>query len=258
MNSPVLPPGTILQHIYFKERLQLLKPGTFIEVGCGQGILSRILLEFGWKGTGYDLNETSLNQAKKINRQAIRDGYYQIKQENWLKSVSDIKADLILSSMVLEHLDEFEEKDYFEQCKCFLKPGGKVIFFVPACPQYWGIEDEIAGHYRRYTYSDIQHKLLTFGYQIEDLVGLTYPLSNCLYPLSEFLVNRSEKHKKTLTMLDKTKQSGNRQVFFKTKFPPGLKFLLNELTLYPLHLLQKYYCQNDKALIIYAEATLNS
>ena len=45
--------------------------------------------------------------------------------------------------------------------------------------------------------------------------------------------------------------------------PPGtilqnIYFKENELTLYPLHLLQKYYCQQDKALVIYAEATLTS
>ncbi len=257
MNLPILPPGTILQQMYFKERLKSLKPGTFIEVGCGQGFLSKILLDFGWTGIGYDLNQSSLDKAQKLNQLAINNGLYQIKQEDWLNSVIYRKADLIISSMVLEHLTDFEEKDYFDKCSRFLNSQGKLILFVPAGPEYWGIEDEIAGHYRRYTYSDLERKLLNFGYQIDNLVGLTYPLSNWLYPISELLVSRTEKHKKSMSMLEKTQQSGNRNVWFKTKFTHVLKILLNEFTLYPLYWLQKYNFKQEKALIIYAEATLN-
>jgi hypothetical protein len=59
--GPALPPGTILQHRYLKERLSRLRPGRFVEVGCGKGFTSRVLLDAGWTGIGYDLNPDSLH-----------------------------------------------------------------------------------------------------------------------------------------------------------------------------------------------------
>jgi len=256
MNLPVLPPGTILQQMYLKERLKLLNPGKFIEIGCGQGILSYLLLKLGWQGIGYDLNPQSLSKAFDLNKKAIQLGKYELINENWLESNYQYgdKVDLIISCMVLEHLNEQEEEHYFKQCKHFLKDNGMIILFVPSCPDYWGIEDEIAGHYRRYTFRALKQKLANFGYDLKHIAGLTYPLSNILYPISEFLVKRAEQKKKTMTMLEKTKQSGNRNVLFKTTFPPLLKLILNDLVMYPFYLLQKANLKNDKALVIYLEA----
>ena len=58
--------------------------------------------------------------------------------------------------MVLEHLDEEDELRYFEKCEQDLKPGGFAILLVPASPAHWGVEDEIAGHYRRYTFDSLR------------------------------------------------------------------------------------------------------
>jgi len=39
-----LPPGTILQLMYLKERLVNIKPGRFVEIGPGSGEISGLLL----------------------------------------------------------------------------------------------------------------------------------------------------------------------------------------------------------------------
>ncbi|OQW91664.1 MAG: hypothetical protein BWK78_03940 [Thiotrichaceae bacterium IS1] len=256
MSLPPLPPGTILQHIYLKERLRLIGPGRFVEVGCGQGITSKILLDLGWTGIGYDLNPQSLERARLLNKAAVEIGDYQVVNQNWLDSETTAPVDLVISCMVLEHLNDSDEERYFQQCRQWLKPDGKVILLVPASPAYWGIEDEIAGHYRRYSLEEMPQKLSKFGYRENHLVALTYPVSNLLYPLSEFLVARAEKRKTALSMLERTRQSGNRKVFFKTHFPSILKIVLNEVVMYPFHLLQKIHKNNAKALVMYLEATL--
>jgi hypothetical protein len=40
---------------------------------------------------------------------------------------------------------------------------------------------------------------------------------------------------------------------FKTDYPAWMRLLLNEVTMYPLHLLQKAMRGNPNALILYAE-----
>ena len=253
MNIPLQPPGSILQQIYFRERLKLLNPGTFIEVGCGQGILSKLLLDLGWHGVGFDLNELAIEKALQLNEKSIIQGKYAVYCDNWLETKYQKSADLILSCMVLEHLSEEDEERYFQKCQRLLNPGGLVILFVPGAPKYWGIEDEIAGHYRRYSLGGIAEKLDHLNYSIRHMAGLTYPVSNFLYPLSEFLVARAESKKKRIDMAERTKQSGYRNVFLKTSFPPVLKIILNGFFMYPFHIWQKLNIRNENALVVYVE-----
>jgi hypothetical protein len=48
----VLPPGTILQLMYLRERIGNIAPGRFVEIGPGSGEVSALLLELGWGGVG--------------------------------------------------------------------------------------------------------------------------------------------------------------------------------------------------------------
>ncbi len=52
----VLPPGTLLQLMYLKERLQRMKAGRFIEIGPGSGKVARRLLGLTWSRQAFDLD----------------------------------------------------------------------------------------------------------------------------------------------------------------------------------------------------------
>ncbi len=253
----IFPPGTILQRMYAKERLKNIRPGTFIEIGVGEGHLSGLLLERGWHGIGYDLNEKSLAKAAECNREAIVCNRYTLCRDDWLSIEPREKVDMVISCMVLEHLDEAGQQHYFEKCKAALKESGLAMLLVPASPTHWGIEDEIAGHYRRYTFAGITSLLESIGWSTQHMAGLTFPVSNVLLPISNFLVARQEGDKKGLTMKQKTVESGYRDVFMKTRFPFVLGLFLNEFVMYPFYLLQKAFVKNDNALVIYVECTPN-
>lgn len=254
MTLPTLPPGTILQLMYLKERLKDLKPGCFLEVGCGIGIISYVLLKAGWSGIGIDLNDRALARASQVNEMYIQRGKYLLLQQDFFELELQDKYDLVISCMVLEHLDDELEILYLQKTKNILSLSGRIILLVPGCPCYWGIEDEIAGHCRRYTRSELQSKLVNAGYKISKIAGLTYPLSNWLYPISEFLVKKSEYNLIRKNREEKTKLSGLRNVKFKTNFPSCMKVILNDLTMYPFHILQKLYSDSDSCMVIYAEA----
>jgi SAM-dependent methyltransferase len=251
----ILPPGTILQQMYFKERLQKLPRGHFVEVGAGQGIVSKTLLDLGWSGSAYDLNDESLAVASEVNRPAVSEGRYRVVHRNWLDTQPEAPSDLVVSCMVIEHLDDTDEGRYFERVRNGLAPGGTGVLFVPAGPAYWGIEDEIAGHFRRYTFDELRNRIERHGLRVRHMAGLTFPVSNLLFPVSEFLVRRAERQKMALTVQERTELSGNRTVKFKTTFPKALRLLLNETVLYPLHLLQKLNAGNGRSMVIYAEFT---
>lgn len=252
----VYPPGTILQHLYLKERIAAWSPGTFAEVGVGTGHVSNILLSLGWSGTGYDLNAAALEHASSLNRAFIESGRFAVRNGDWLANGNEPESvDLVVSSMVLEHLDEGQVTDYFEHAARLLRSDGRAIFFVPGSPRHWGIEDEIAGHYRRYTIASLSDAASQHGWSPMHVVGLTYPLSNLLLGVSNALVRRAEADKQTLSLQERTELSGNRDVEWKTEFPGWTGTFLNETALYPAHWLQKRKRSQTShdALVIYAE-----
>ena len=155
--------------------------------------------------------------------------------------------------MVLEHLDEKSEAKFMECAKNLLKVNGILIGFVPSSPAHWSIEDEIAGHFRRYTRSKLKDLTSACNVDLIHTAGLTYPLSNFLLPISNFLVYRSESSKKSLSNLEKTKQSGRRSVFFKTHFPNIMVLFLNKYFLYPFFIIQKIFKHSKNALVLYFE-----
>jgi SAM-dependent methyltransferase len=249
----ILPPGTLLQQMYFRERLRALPHGRFIEVGAGQGIVSKTLLDLGWNGRAYELNAQALAAAAALNRTAVSQGRYELEQRDWLDAPDPEPVELVASCMVLEHLADADVARYLERCRRALKRGGTGVLFVPGCPDAWGIEDEIAGHLRRYTFQSLRQSIEAPGLRVRHLAGLTYPLSNLLFPLSELLVRRAEHGKLALSPGERTRLSGDRDVPFKTRFPAPLRLVLNEWVLYPLHLLQKMNARNPRSMVIYAE-----
>jgi hypothetical protein len=134
-----------------------------------------------------------------------------------------------------------------------LVTGGRLCVLVPGSPSHWGIEDETAGHLRRYTFEMLRALAKKTGLVILDLRGLTYPLSNLVLSLSNLLVRRSESHKLSLSTRERTIASGARSVPFKTTFPGWLHLLVNEVTLYPFHVAQTLARNNPASLVIYGE-----
>jgi SAM-dependent methyltransferase len=239
--------------MYVRERLGTRSPGRFVEVGVGRGELSNLLLNLGWTGIGYDVAEQAIAEAGNLNRTQIARGRYELRAEDWLRAKPSGRVDLVISSMVIEHLADEDEDRYFERCRSWLGPDGIAILLVPASPAHWGVEDEIAGHIRRYTPQGIQRRLRELEWLPQHVAGLTYPLSNLLLPLSNYLVSRAEGGKRTLSIRERTRRSGVRDVPLKTRFAPAFALVLNRVTLYPFFLLQKANRTNAKALVLYVE-----
>jgi SAM-dependent methyltransferase len=245
--------------MYLDERLKNIAVGRFIEIGSGSGEITNRLLQAGWSGTVYDLSEETINNLNQRFANEISANRLTVVLGDFLNSPQELQqtqhVDIIISCMVMEHLNTEAEKKFMMLSASHLRVGGLMIGIVPASPRYWGIEDEIAGHCRRYSKEYLLSLLCSTGWKAEHIAGLTYPVSNLLLPLSNYLVRRHEANKLTLSSLERTKYSGHRNVRFKTHFPAIMKLLLNERVLLPLHWLQKSFADSNNALVIYFEAT---
>jgi SAM-dependent methyltransferase len=244
--------------MYLDERLKRMPPGRFIEIGPGSGEVTARLVRSGWRGTLYDLSEETISRLGKRFANEMRDGRIEAKVGDFLQSPSserpESRADVLISCMVMEHMDDEGESAFMHHAAHHLRPEGLVIGFVPGSPAHWGIEDDIAGHFRRYSRQSLQTLLEKTGWVPRHLAGLTYPISNILLPLSNFLVRRSEARKLALPILERTKLSGHRNVRFKTHFPALLRLVLNDTAMLPLHWMQKAFSQSERSLVLYFEA----
>ena len=255
----VLPPGTLLQLMFLQERLNMLSPGRFIEIGPGSGEITNLLLENGWRGTSFDLETATIDTLKIRFKAQIERGDFSVRNDDFITAEpGETKVDLVISCMVMEHLDSEDELKYMQQAAKCLAAGGKMIGLVPASPNHWGIEDDIAGHFRRYTRQAILDLMQRANWQHQYTAGLTFPVSNILLPVSNYLVQRAENSKLELSKLERTKLSGKRNVKFKTHFPSLLGVLLNKVTLLPLHWIQKAFNHSKSTLVLYFEVSPKS
>lgn len=147
-------------------------PPRILEVGCGTGNVLRVLLKLRAEGTvvGMDLFHEGLRQAR------VRTGCRLVQ--------ADVRAlpfgssfDLIGAFDILEHLPD--DVEVLGLLRTLLKPGGSLLFTVPAEPGLWSYCDEGAHHYRRYTRSSLKLKLMNAGYTVDYLsnyMAFIFPL----------------------------------------------------------------------------------
>jgi len=256
-NDYHLAPGNVLQNMYLKKRLAGFTNSSmkFIELGPGNGYISNILLRLGLNGIGYDLSDSACNNNRSTNIEYIKSGTYSAVNADFFGISEQEKVDIIISSHVLEHVPTDELDTYFEKCKSILNKNGKIITLVPSSMKHWGIEDETVGHYRRFEFGDFEGIAKKHNLNIDNIAGLTFPLSNILFKLSNHLLNKSESWKKNLSKEEQTvlSSSGVKNVKYKTYFPSYFRYLINDITMYPFHLLQLLNRHNASSMVIYCE-----
>jgi 2-polyprenyl-3-methyl-5-hydroxy-6-metoxy-1,4-benzoquinol methylase len=139
MKTAEIAPGSILQRIYLNERLRHFgDKKNFLEVGAGTGYISNLLLSKGYAGIGFDLNESSCQVNSLLNNKYILEGNYAVCNNNFFDIDKEKKYDIIISSMVIEHLNEEEINKYFLKVSDLLTENGILISLVLSSMDYWG------------------------------------------------------------------------------------------------------------------------
>ncbi|MEK7614413.1 MAG: sugar nucleotide-binding protein [Patescibacteria group bacterium] len=122
-----------------------------LDFGCGSGIFVDELAKQGYQAYGLDISE----EAVKFGMlQGVKNlGAIDAHKINF----PDNTFDAVFTLDVLEHLED--EKWALDEIRRVLKPGGVAIIMVPAYMFLWGVQDEVAHHYRRYTKSSLLKKI---------------------------------------------------------------------------------------------------
>jgi glycosyltransferase involved in cell wall biosynthesis len=76
------------------------------------------------------------------------------------------RLDTVVCCNVLEHIED--DRATLASIFAVLQPGGRLVLLVPALAWLYGTLDEHLGHFRRYEKAELEEKLSTAGFALED------------------------------------------------------------------------------------------
>ena len=134
------------------EKYKVPKTAKVFDFGCGSGYLVGELQRMGYDASGSD-----------TSREAIEFG-----RQRGIKNIEEVKPaempqngnfDVVLALDVIEHIKD--DREAIRGLERALKPGGMLIITVPAYQWMWGVQDEVAHHFRRYNMGSLLERIST-------------------------------------------------------------------------------------------------
>ena len=134
------------------------KGSNVLDIGCGSGLLVSL---FGdrYQMHGVDNSAAALALAKGRGIPNIR------KADAAATSYHDHAFDCIIASDILEHIED--DRKALAEWRRILRPGGRLIVFVPAFQALWGRHDKANRHFRRYSRPQLAGALRTAGFHVK-------------------------------------------------------------------------------------------
>lgn len=127
------------------------------------------LAELGWEGTALDSSAHACKLARE--RLASWPGIRSI--EGDLKKVERRDYRTVFLMDVLEHVKDDEA--LLVGARERLAPAGAMVLLVPVNPEEWSHDDEIYGHFRRYSWKEMEEKLGRTGFRLVESWNVTFP-----------------------------------------------------------------------------------
>src|SRR5262245_24744330 len=100
-------------------------------------------------GTGIDFSRSAIETSNRTLRKEIDAGRYTLIEADVATLGGDVsRCDLGISAMVMEHVED--DVGFVHALRKLVRPGGCVAICVQGRRDLWSLEDEVAGHFRRY------------------------------------------------------------------------------------------------------------
>ena len=147
-----------------------------LDVGCGTGANLIMLSKYG-DAEGVDISEDALAFCRERGLDKVKLGAGEE------LPYEDDTFDLVTAFDVVEHMDD--DLAGLREMRRVLRPGGRVLLFVPTFMFLWGLQDDVSHHRRRYRLSQLRRVLEQAGFEIE---RMTY--ANIMFFLPILLVRK--------------------------------------------------------------------
>jgi len=129
-----------------------------LDVGCGTGANLFMLAELG-EVEGVDISPQTIAFCQARGLSNVRLGAAEA------LPYDDNQFDLVTALDVVEHLDD--DVGALREMRRVIRPGGRLLLFVPAFMFLWGLQDEVSNHRRRYRLPELRRAVVAAGFEIE-------------------------------------------------------------------------------------------
>ncbi len=130
-------------------KYNISKTAPIFDLGCGSGYTIGYLQKLGYNVSGTDISAEAIEFGRSQgvdNIEVAQTGHIRPPEKGF---------DVILALDVIEHIQD--DVGAIKAIELALKPGGIAIITVPAYQWLWGVQDDVAHHYRRYTLNSFSH-----------------------------------------------------------------------------------------------------
>jgi SAM-dependent methyltransferase len=142
--------------------------GPFLDAGCGGGDVSRHLALRGLAGVALDESAEAVARAQAL----LAD--LPVRVEAGSLVTHDGRYASVFAMDVIEHIRD--DGAALAALAARLEPGGHLIVSVPSNPREWRWDDDVFGHYRRYSEADLRARFHDAGLEPLDVWDFTYPV----------------------------------------------------------------------------------
>ena len=129
-----------------------------LDVGCGTGANLLMLSQYG-DAEGVDISQDALAFCRERGLANVKLGAGE------KLPYEDATFDLVTALDVVEHMDD--DLAGLREMRRVLRPGGRVLLFVPTFMFLWGVQDDVSNHRRRYRLAELRRVLEQAGFEIE-------------------------------------------------------------------------------------------
>ena len=146
-------------HYYLRGWIPATPEGSWLDLGCGQGALMRLALEYGYKDVlGVDLSDEMLQDARY-------DGLTVEKRDllHFIEEAPERHWSVVSAFDVVEHFSKDDGFRILCHVRRILRPGGICLLKLPNASSPWG------GHVHA---SDLTHEMFYTRYSISQLASL--------------------------------------------------------------------------------------
>lgn len=135
-----------------------------LEVGAGHGTFTELLAGGDRRVVAVDLSQRCAEVLR--DRFAGHTGVH-VAQGDHAVAVPEGPFDTVVMINVLEHIED--DASVLDDLSRMLRPGGRLVLWVPALPGLYSEFDRRVGHYRRYRLAELRSRLDTAGFKADDL-----------------------------------------------------------------------------------------
>lgn len=161
---------------YHRWIIDLIRPffgERILEVGCGIGNVTKFLEHLPYVHS-IDVSENSIETVQ--NLLGCRENFCIEKMDIFeprFEALQNPGFDTIICLSVLEHIED--DREALKRFYHVMKPGGRLLLFVPALRFLYGSIDRELGHFRRYEKTEISGKITESGFTPERVRFFNFP-----------------------------------------------------------------------------------